>query len=355
MPWVDGPAIPATPRAEPHDILLHVALQDHTNLLQQQALGILGVYLVHAAFFEAQSLVTLLAGLRSALSLERVEIDVLELRGHAFSGIDGPEIGARLVLGGLARAVLFEANGTQVQPLEHLRKRPLVMERSIFVDDEPPHRRMLEIASARLGEELGTAHEPVLLPELTVAPIAGRDAPGETETRRRLARLLELGGSVLLTGFPEVYCLTSYLRRHTRERLRFVLGSAHVLQVLHEAHYRNLMGGLLEALGRLFAVDVKIYVYPMKTDAFRPRTRWRRHSARHNTRARRGVGYSPRDTTGAAACVPLRVFARRGLDRRATTPGVGVIRAARSRSSATIATQAYSVTATYRLKRTPNA
>ena len=67
-----------TPRAEPHDILLHVALQDHTNLLQQQALGILGVNLVHAAFFEAQSLVTLLAGLRSDLSLERVEIDVLE-------------------------------------------------------------------------------------------------------------------------------------------------------------------------------------------------------------------------------------------------------------------------------------
>jgi|SRR5688572_8815974 len=119
------------------------------------------------------------------------------------------------------------------------------------------------------GSSWRVSRAPVLLPELTVAPVAGRDAPGETETRRRLARLLELGGSVLLTGFPEVYYLTSYLRRYTREPLRFVLGSAHVLQVLHEAHYRNLMGGLLEALGRLFAVDVKIYVYPMKADAFR--------------------------------------------------------------------------------------
>ena len=36
------------PQAEPSDILLHVNLRDNANLLQQEAVGILGVNLLHA-------------------------------------------------------------------------------------------------------------------------------------------------------------------------------------------------------------------------------------------------------------------------------------------------------------------
>src|SRR5271167_2252131 len=38
------------PRAEPNDVILHVNLQDHANLLQQEAIGVLGVNLIYAVF-----------------------------------------------------------------------------------------------------------------------------------------------------------------------------------------------------------------------------------------------------------------------------------------------------------------
>jgi hypothetical protein len=39
--------------------------------------------------------------------------------------------------------------------------------------------------------------------------------------------------------------------------------------VLQEAHYDTLAGGLLEAMGRLLADNVRIYVHPMDAGTFR--------------------------------------------------------------------------------------
>ena len=259
------------PRGAPHDVLLHVNLRDPTNLLQQQALGILGVNLVHAAFFEAEGPEAFLAGLRNELPLERIEVDALELRGPRLPSIDSVGIGSRLVREPLAHAVLFDAEKRLVPPSELLRKRPLVIERGQFVNVAPLHRRMLGLAHAKLRTEIepDSEREAVLLPEHSIAPVGEREAPDAAETERRLRELLARDTPVLLTRFPEVYHLTSYLKRYTQEPLRFVLGSSTALQVLHQAHYRHLTGGLLEALGRLFADNVKIYVYPMEVDAFR--------------------------------------------------------------------------------------
>ena len=57
--------------------------------------------------------------------------------------------------------------------------------------------------------------------------------------------------------------------RYTREPMRFDFGASTLVQIFHEAHYANLMGGVMEALGRLLAENVKLYLYPMKVEAFR--------------------------------------------------------------------------------------
>ena len=38
------------PRSEPSDVIIHVRMLDHQNLQQQEALGIMGVNLVHGAY-----------------------------------------------------------------------------------------------------------------------------------------------------------------------------------------------------------------------------------------------------------------------------------------------------------------
>ena len=81
--------------------------------------------------------------------------------------------------------------------------------------------------------------------------------------------MFELKQPVLLTRFPAIYHLTSYLRRYTQEPMRFVLGASTLVRLFHEALYADLMGGVLEALGRLLADNVKIYVFPMEIEPFR--------------------------------------------------------------------------------------
>jgi len=56
--------------------------------------------------------------------------------------------------------------------------------------------------------------------------------------------------------------MTEFVNRYTKEPLRFVVGLSLLIRAW-EDRYRKLGGRLLEALSRLFAQNVRIYVYPM--------------------------------------------------------------------------------------------
>src|SRR5579859_1951062 len=51
--WV-GLRFQLQPGAQPNDILLHINLRDHSNPLEQEAIGILGVNLIHAVFYQLE-------------------------------------------------------------------------------------------------------------------------------------------------------------------------------------------------------------------------------------------------------------------------------------------------------------
>jgi hypothetical protein len=75
-------------------------------------------------------------------------------------------------------------------------------------------------------------------------------------------------GFVIVTDYPETYHLSDYLRRHSTEPVRFIMGVAAAAKTLHEVFYQDLPGTLLEGVGRLLATNVKIYVAPMPRSAF---------------------------------------------------------------------------------------
>ncbi|WP_433964152.1 hypothetical protein [Tunturiibacter gelidiferens] len=79
---------------------------------------------------------------------------------------------------------------------------------------------------------------------------------------RRIDSLLAAGGDVLLFRKPELYHMTALVNRHTQAPVRFVGGLSLVIRAFEDL-YGNLEGKLLEALSRLFAQNVRIYVYPM--------------------------------------------------------------------------------------------
>ena len=60
--WV-GLRFQMQPGGPPNDVLVHINMRDPSNVLQQEAIGILGVNLIYAAFYELQTEESFLAGL----------------------------------------------------------------------------------------------------------------------------------------------------------------------------------------------------------------------------------------------------------------------------------------------------
>jgi len=105
-----------SPAGPPNDILLHVNMLDPANVLQQEAIGILGVNLIYAAFYEVQTKESFLGGLAQDVVSKRIEIDYVDLRGPAFESWDRRTVLVDLVGAGFAEAVFFPLQGLSRSP-----------------------------------------------------------------------------------------------------------------------------------------------------------------------------------------------------------------------------------------------
>jgi len=257
------------PGAPPSDVLLHVVPLDGTNAGQQEAIGTLGVNLIHAVFHSRLGQSTeLLRSLLDGLSLDRVEIDVVHVSGPAFGTFNPVDLGLALLRAEVARCILLDPPGDLAPPVDVVRKRAVVIERGRFASGSPVYARLMAAGLAQVRREFPAMEKPAVgLFELSVNSI--RESLGPEELAPRLRPLLAMGYPVLVSRLRESFQLTHYLRRISREALRFVAGPSSLVELLDEAHYRELPGGLLEGVGRLLADNVRVYVHPMDVDAFR--------------------------------------------------------------------------------------
>ena len=265
--WI-GLRFQLQPGGPPNDVLLHINMRDPSNVLQQQAIGILGVNLIYAAFYEVQTKESFLEGLAQDVVAERIEIDYVDLRGPAFESWDRRALLVHLVRAGFAEAVFFPSKGSAVPPTEVLHKKAVVLAPGYFGHTDPVHSqvhlRLLASGIQELQEDLGEAKSaPAGFFCLTVAPFTPNEpAPEIPDLLRRIDALLAAGGDVLLFRKPELYHMTALVNRHTQAPVRFVGGLSLVIRAFEDV-YGNLEGRRLEALARLFAQNVRIYVYPM--------------------------------------------------------------------------------------------
>jgi hypothetical protein len=93
---------------------------------------------------------------------------------------------------------------------------------------------------------------------------------GKIDLRDFLARvdmLAAAGKTVLISDYFEYYRLAAWLRRYTTEPIALTMGVASLLDLFKEEFYRNLEGGILEAFGKLFTRELRVYVYPLRDAA----------------------------------------------------------------------------------------
>jgi len=261
--WL-GVRFQTEPHRAPCDIVVHVRLWDGDNVTQQQAVGVLGVNLLYGAFYLAHDPAALVRSLVDNLSTNRVEVDLIEFAGPDFAAADNRLLMLQLVEEGLTNAIFFGPGGTPQIPAEAFYKKAVLVQRGSFHPITHVHLDMMRCAAEPFTQEPGVAGKPVVqLLEMSMSKL--RAAGGRIDHRDFLERvdtLSAVGMNVLVSNDLPYFRLTSYFRRYTAEMIGFTMGARALGRLFEESSYGELDGGILEAFGRLFKSNVRLYVYP---------------------------------------------------------------------------------------------
>jgi hypothetical protein len=253
------------PNCEPSQLVLHVSLIDRENLSQQEAMGILGVNLIHAALYKTDDPTGAVRALLDDLSTERIEVDLIEFSGPGFAGVDNRLMSLELVHCGLSNAAMFRADGKVIQPADAFYKRPVLLLRGSFRPVTNVTVDMLHCALSAFVQEPGNQGEEVLVvTEMTLNNLLDGDAIDNRDFLDRVDLLGTLGSPVMITNYGEFYRLANYLQRQTSKLIGLVMGVPTLREIFEEKYYTQLAGGILESFGRLFKNDLKLFVYPLQ-------------------------------------------------------------------------------------------
>ena len=250
--------------SKPNDIILHVKMHDTSNKSQQDALGILGVNLIHAAYFHNDNLEDFLEDLVHRLPRERMEIDMLRVSGPDFEKIDNRIIALNLVKKGITDATMFDLCGNVLQPATALYKRNILLMRGRFRPVTKVHIDMIENGTNNFMKEEEVEPENVsLILELTLKDLTADGKISDKDFVDRAELLGTLGYTVMISNYLKHYKMVDYLANIAKgKKMGLILGVYNLHTIFDERFYDNLPGGLLEAFGKGFGHNVKLYVYP---------------------------------------------------------------------------------------------
>jgi len=260
--WI-GMRFQCNPGGSYNECVLHIKMKDNDVLLQQQALGVVGVNLIFACFFiEDQD--EFLASLVDGLVPGRIEIDMFRIDGPDYEHIDNRLMSLKLVKSGMTHAAMFGPSGDVLQPSEALYKKNVLVLRGRFRPVTHVNVDML-LASRRIfkNEPDVDRENIVVLTEITLNDLRTEGEIDEEDFLNRVDIICSLGQNVMISNYPEYYRLVNYLSVITKGRkIGIILGIYNLQRVFDPKYYDHLRGGVLEAFGVLFGHNVTLYVYP---------------------------------------------------------------------------------------------
>ena len=252
------------PNTEPCEIVLHLRLLDETNQDQMDALGKVGVNLIHAAFNYRDSLKSFVESLADGLAHGRVEVDMLRFSGEGFRYVDNRLCALQLVQSGLTDAAMFNKNGEVVQAADALYKRPILLLRGSFNPVLKLHLDMIRQSRAVFSNVMTDEQKERALElcEISTNNLLRDGAVDHADFLDRADALQALGKTVLISRSAEFHRIATYLSRYTAEPIAIILSIGLLNELFKEKWSANLAGGILESFGRLFKNRVQLFVYP---------------------------------------------------------------------------------------------
>lgn len=262
--WI-GLRFQLQPNGPANDVVIHVRMKDNDNVLQQQALGVIGVNLMYGCFYYHAQPEILLESLMDDLSSDRIEIDMIRFSGPDFNDVDNRLMSLYLVKKGFTNAALFGPDGNVMQPSEAFYKKHIVAVRGRFRPVTNVSLDMIKTGLKQFEAEPDVDDDKVvLLAELTLKNLqAGSEQINDRDFLDRVDILCSLGHTVLISNFHEYYRLVQYLGSFTKLRMGLILGMPNLDYIFEEKHYTNISGGILAAFSTLFAPKIKLYLHPM--------------------------------------------------------------------------------------------
>ncbi|MBT8141347.1 MAG: TonB-dependent receptor [Gammaproteobacteria bacterium] len=259
-----GVRVQLYPGAEPSNITLHVRMRDETAEEQQEALGVLGVNLIYAAYYYYESPKKIIDSLTDNLKANRIEIDTIEFEGPYFEEIDNRAINLHLIRSWKTRAIMFTPDGNVAVPAELLYKKNVITIRGSFKPVTNLNVDMIEQGKvAFYTQEDVHPDNTVAIAEITLNDRTGHDAKvPEADIITRVQLLNSLGYNVMVSDYTRYFSLRAYFRQFTQLQIGIVVGIINIKQIFNEDTYRGVEGGILEGFGKLFPDHTRMYVYP---------------------------------------------------------------------------------------------
>ncbi|WP_287366141.1 TonB-dependent receptor [Thauera sp.] len=262
--WI-GVRLQLHPGAAPSDVILHVRMLDDTNAQQSEALGILGVNLIHGAFFHHDQPEWIVEGLGDGLTPERIEVDLIHFSGPYFEEVENRLMNLHLIRSWLTRAVVFNPDGEVVVPGELFYRKPVMVMRGSFKPVTCVNVDMMASGLKQFSQLAAVDETSVLqLAEITMNSLISGDNVDGADFLARVDLLTSQGYTVMISDYVRFFRLRAYLRRYTQKPIGIVLSVRDFQFLFDEKYYEGLEGGILEAFGKLFPDNTHVYVYPSR-------------------------------------------------------------------------------------------
>ncbi len=264
--WV-GVRFQLDPLEDYNEIVLHIRFKETDARLQQETLGILGVNLIYGAFYMNDNPKELVKSFYDNLSKDQLEIDMVNFSGPRFMYVDNRLMSLQLVKNGMTNAVMFDSDGRNLLPAQVLYKKNILALRGSFRPVTKVNMDMYEKSKELFfSERKVDPKNSQIIFEITLANLRAEGEINERDFLDRAELLCSLGQNVMITNFQEYYKLVEYFSEFTKERMALAMGVYNLIQIFDEKYYRNVSGGILEAFGKLFYRDLKVYMYPYKDE-----------------------------------------------------------------------------------------
>ena len=255
------------PKQPYSEITLHVRFHQTEARLQQEVLGLIGVNLVYGAFYKYQEPKKLLRYLYDNIDEDAIEIDTINFKGPLFDKVDNRLMSLQLVRYGMTDAVMFNPEGNNILPARELYKKNILTLRGSFRPVTRVNIDMFEKAlDAFIHESEVEEEKTVVIFEITLSNLRAQGEIDEKDFMDRAKLLCSLGHVVMISNFKEYYKLVDYLSQYTKKQMALSMGVNNFVEIFDEQYYQDLGGGILEAFGKMFYNNLKVYLYPMKDD-----------------------------------------------------------------------------------------